>query len=279
MAEERGQAVDIDGYGRAMAEHREISRAARARPHSAPPTSHAAGRAASSSATSGRTSCTAIVALEVLGDGTFLAKLEQSPFYQRAAVRSATRASSSTTETGVRAELVEAHRIGDDQVLTSAAKGFAQATRARRRPVARPVSDDGEPHGDAPPARGAPRDPRRAREPGGLRRSSGQAPLRLHARPGADARRSGSEVEQRVNEKVFENLPVRAFVTTDRGGAHARRDDALRREVRRRRPRRRDRGLLARALRRHARALDRGDRTVRDPLRGLRRAGRAGSRR
>ena len=37
-------------------------------------------------------------------------------------------------------------------------------------------------------------------------------------------------------------------------------------------------GRLARALRRHARALDRGDRAVRDPLRGLGRLGRAADR-
>ena len=73
---------------------------------------------------------------------------------------------------------------------------------------------------------------------------------------------------------------MRAFVDADRGGAQARRDDALRREVRRRGARRRGPRLLARALRRHARALDRRDRAVRDPLRELgRRRARAGSRR
>ena len=75
-------------------------------------------------------------------------------------------------------------------------------------------------------------------------------------------------VEQIVNEKVFENLPVHDVRDADRRGAQARRDDALRREVRRRGARRRDPGLLARAVRRHARPLDRGDRAVRAPLRG-----------
>ena len=66
----------------------------------------------------------------------------------------------------------------------------------------------------------------------------------------------------------------------DRGGAQARRDDALRREVRRRGARGRDRRLLARALRRHARALDRRDRAVRDPRARARSArAPAGSRR
>ena len=69
-----------------------------------------------------------------------------------------------------------------------------------------------------------------------------------------------AEIEQRVNERIFANLPVRIFETpiaeARKLGAH----DALRREVRRRRPRRRHRRLVGRALRRHARALDGGDR-------------------
>ena len=52
--------------------------------------------------------------------------------------------------------------------------------------------------------------------------------------PQALTREERDEVEQRVNETVFENAPVRTFDDADRGGAQARRDDALRREVRRR---------------------------------------------
>ena len=73
-------------------------------------------------------------------------------------------------------------------------------------------------------------------------------------------------VQHLVNEKVFENLPVRTFVTPIEEARTPRRDDALRREVRRSRARRRDRRLLARALRRNARPIDGGDRPVRDPL-------------
>ena len=72
---------------------------------------------------------------------------------------------------------------------------------------------------------------------------------------GADVRGARAEVERhRQREGVRE--PAGAHVRdADRGGAQARRDDALRREVRRRGARDRDPGLLARALRRHARAL------------------------
>ena len=62
-----------------------------------------------------------------------------------------------------------------------------------------------------------------------------------------------------------------------RRGQAPRRDRAVRREVRRHRAHGRDRRrlLLARALRRHARALDRRDRAVQDPVGGLERLERA----
>ena len=53
--------------------------------------------------------------------------------------------------------------------------------RPRRRPVEGALSDDGQPHGDAPPAQGAPGGPRRPRAPGRVGGAPRQAPLRLHA--------------------------------------------------------------------------------------------------
>ena len=84
-----------------------------------------------------------------------------------------------------------------------------------------------------------------------------------------------AEVE-RARQRARLREPPRADLRdADRRGAQARRDDALRREVRRHRARRRHRRLVGRALRRHARPLDGGDRAVRDPLRELRRRRRA----
>ena len=67
------------------------------------------------------------------------------------------------------------------------------------------------------------------------------------------------DVEDRVNEWILANHPVRALTTTLDEARAPRRDGAVRREVRRRRAhgRGRRRLLLARAVRRHARALDR----------------------
>ena len=120
---------------------------------------------------------------------------------------------------------------------------------------------------------------RRPRQAGGLggaaRTSSASTSRTTAALTDGGARARSSEL---VNEQIFADSPVRAFETpideARKLGAH----DAVRREVRRRRARGRDRGLLARALRRHARTLDGRDRPVRDPLRGLGRLGRAADR-
>ena len=94
--------------------------------------------------------------------------------------------------------------------------------------------------------------------------TSGPDKLRFDFSHGAA--RSASEelrdVEDRVNEWIARNDPVRADHDDARRGQAARRDGAVRREVRRRRADGRDRRrrVLARAVRRHARALDRRDR-------------------
>ena len=80
-----------------------------------------------------------------------------------------------------------------------------------------------------------------------------------------------TEVERRVNERVFENLPVRIYETPIE---EARKLGAMMlfgEKYGDDRARRRHRRLVGRAVRRHARALDRRDRAVRDPQRELRR--------
>ena len=103
-----------------------------------------------------------------------------------AAARSPTPASSSSTRRRARARrCVEAlpvrRRPG---ARLRRATGFAAGDRVRaRRAVVGALPDDGEPHGDAPAARGAARGARRPRQAGGLGRAARQAALRLHARP------------------------------------------------------------------------------------------------
>ena len=87
----------------------------------------------------------------------------------------------------------------------------------------------------------------------------GQAALRLHARRAAERRGRCASSRTASTRWILANQPVRALTTTLDEARSARRDGAVRREVRRRRAdgRGRRRQLVARAVRRHARALDR----------------------
>ena len=284
LAGERGQVVDVDGYKLAMEGHREISRAGG---------ESALQRAAEFARVADFKTefvgyrktdvLTQIGALEAVGDGTFLAKLRESPFYP-AGGGQVTDAGwielddDPAAGGGTRAELVEAFRFGDDQALLFRGSGFAAGDRvkagvvwAARFPT---MANHTATHllhealrevlGEHVKQAGSAVRPDKLRFDFTLRSRAvrGRARARRADRERADLREpSGDHVRD-----------------ADRRGAQARRDDALRREVRRHRARRRGAGRLARALRRHARALDRRDRAVRDPLRGLRRLRRASHR-
>ena len=133
LAEERGQAVDVDGYGTEMERHREISRAGGEQGE--------AQRAAELSATAGfRTDfvgnakldvLTQLGALDDLGEGRFLAKLRESPFYPAGGGQVSDVGWLEHEGTGARAELEQAFRFEDDQVLLFRGEGFAAGDRVR----------------------------------------------------------------------------------------------------------------------------------------------------
>ena len=83
LARERGLAVDEDGFGRLMEEHREISRAGgeKSELQRAADFARDAGFETDFVGWEKTEVLTQIGALEELGDGTFLAKLRESPFY------------------------------------------------------------------------------------------------------------------------------------------------------------------------------------------------------
>ena len=98
-------------------------------------------------------------------------------------------------ETGARPTCVAALTASaTTRCSRSRATGFARGRRACGRVVAveRALPDDGEPHRDAPAARGAARGARRPRQAGRLGRAARQAALRLHAPAGARPPRSAS---------------------------------------------------------------------------------------
>ena len=134
LAEERGQPVDVDGYRGAMAAHREISRGGG---ESDVQRAAEFARGSDPSTFVGFHKLDAITELhayEDLGDGTFLAKLRESPFYPAGGGQ--------VTDLGwieldddpsVQAELVEAYRFEDDQVLLLRGTGFAAGARVKAR--------------------------------------------------------------------------------------------------------------------------------------------------
>ena len=132
LARERSIPVDEDGFQRLMAEHREISRAG---------TTGIGARAADFSVAAGfRTEfvghekmdvLTQIGALEQVDDDLFLAKLRESPFYAEGGGQVSDQGLLEHEETQAKAELREAIRLGDDQVLVFEGSGFAAGDRVR----------------------------------------------------------------------------------------------------------------------------------------------------
>jgi alanyl-tRNA synthetase len=133
LAEERGQAVDVDGYRAAMARHREISRAAgETNVQRAAEFATGAGFETTFVGYAKTEALTQVGALEELGDGTFLAKLRESPFYPAGGGQVTDQGwIERDDDPAVRAELVEAFRFDGDQALRFRGDGFAAGDRVR----------------------------------------------------------------------------------------------------------------------------------------------------
>jgi alanyl-tRNA synthetase len=214
LAREQGVAVDEEGFTRRMEEQRARSRAGIGR---------AEAEAAEFAARAGFATdfvgyeklevLTQIGALEELEPGLFLAKLRESPFYPEGGGQASDRGFLEHDESGARAELREAYRFEDDQVLLFEGTGFAAGDRVRavvpwsvRFPT---MANHTATHllhtalrevlGDHVRQAGS------AVRPDKLRFDFTQGqPLSPDER---------SKVERLVNERVFSNLPVRAFYT------------------------------------------------------------------
>jgi alanyl-tRNA synthetase len=126
LALERGIPVDEDDFRERMAEHREVSRGAGSRAAGVLP-----GPPAEFVGYEQTEVLTAIVALNDLGDGTFEAKLERSPFYPAGGGQVSDQGWIEHEETGARAELRDAVRVGDDQTLVFEGEGFAVGDRVK----------------------------------------------------------------------------------------------------------------------------------------------------
>ena len=135
LAEERGQAVDVDGYAAEMERHRDVSRASgQSELLRAADFARGADFATEFVGYTKTDVLTQIGALEELEDGLFLVKLRESPFYPAGGGQvSDTGTIELDDESGTVAELVEAYRLGDDQALLFRGSGFAAGDRVRAR--------------------------------------------------------------------------------------------------------------------------------------------------
>jgi alanyl-tRNA synthetase len=211
LAEERGLAVDEEQFSRLMAEQRARSRRGVAaetialRLDGTRPTEFVGYEQTDV--------LTAIVALADLGDGAFQAKLERSPFYPEGGGQVSDIGFIENEETGARAELLRAIRVGDDQVLDFKGEGFREGDRVRAVvpwSVRFPTMAN---HTATHLLHQALRDilGEHVRQAGSAVRPDKLRFDFTHPKALSDVERE--QVEHAVNEKVFQNHPVRAFVT------------------------------------------------------------------
>jgi alanyl-tRNA synthetase len=209
LAGDRGLAVDEEEFSRLMAEQRARSKTKAAEVAIAidgsRPTEFVGYEATEV--------LTAILAYQDLDDGTFQAKLERSPFYPEGGGQVSDLGFIENEETGARADLIRATRVGDDQVLTFQGAGFAEGDRVRAVvpwSVRFPTMAN---HTATHLLHQALRDVL-----GDQVRQAGSAvrPDKLRFDFTYDKALTPEErqrVERAVNEKIFQNLPVRTFVT------------------------------------------------------------------
>jgi alanyl-tRNA synthetase len=211
LAGERGLEVSEEEFTRLMEEQRERSRRGAAfdvdiRISPAAPRTEFVGYE--------RTDVlTAILAYEDLGDGTFQAKLEESPFYPEGGGQVSDAGYIEDEKTGARAELLKATRLENDQVLTFRGRGFSEGMRIRAVvpwSVRFPTMAN---HTATHVLHKALRDVlgEHVKQAGSAVRPD---KLRFDfTHPQALTAEERERVEESVNEIVFQNRPVRAFVT------------------------------------------------------------------
>jgi alanyl-tRNA synthetase len=210
LARERGLEVNDEEYTRLMEEHREISRQTSkvqvdVRFPNAVRTDFVGYE---------RTEVlTAITAYADLGEGLFQIKLEQSPFYPSGGGQVAD-TGVIEKDTGERAELVEALRLENDQELVFRGEGFAEGDRVKaivpwniRYPTQANHTATHVLHECLREVLGE-----HVKQAGSAVRPD---KLRFDfTHPQALSADERTDIERRVNERVFANLPVRIYETT-----------------------------------------------------------------
>jgi alanyl-tRNA synthetase len=214
LAQERGLGVNAEEFTYLMEEQRARSRAGAGRAElEAAELAKNAGFETEFVGYEKTDVLTQIGALEPLQDGLFLAKLRESPFYAEGGGQVTDQGYLEHEDTGARARLHEAHRIGDDQVLVFEGDGFATGDRVRAVVLWPARSPTMANHTATHLLHQALRDVLgdHVRQAGSSVRPDKLRFDFTHGQALTDEERG--RVERIVNEKVFENLPVRTFVT------------------------------------------------------------------
>jgi alanyl-tRNA synthetase len=214
LAQERGLGVNAEEFTYLMEEQRARSRAGAGRAElEAAELAKNAGFETEFVGYEKTDVLTQVGALEPLQDGLFLAKLRESPFYAEGGGQVTDQGYLEHEDTGARARLHEAHRIGDDQVLVFEGDGFATGDRVRAVVLWPARSPTMANHTATHLLHQALRDVLgdHVRQAGSSVRPDKLRFDFTHGQALTDEERG--RVERIVNEKVFENLPVRTFVT------------------------------------------------------------------
>jgi alanyl-tRNA synthetase len=211
LARDRGLGVNDEEFTRLMAEQRERSRSAASTAVDVRVDADVKTRFVGYEKTEVLTALASVVEVE---PGFFQAKLYESPFYSEGGGQVSDTGHIEHEDTGARAELRQAIRLeGDDQVLLFEGEGFAAGDRVRavvpwsvRFPTMANHTATHLLHKALQEVLGD-----HVRQAGSAVRPD---KLRFDfTHPQALTSEERHEVEGRVNEKVFENLPVHAFVT------------------------------------------------------------------
>jgi alanyl-tRNA synthetase len=213
LARERGLPVDEEGYERRMEGHREVSRAGGGKGEVQQAVEFAARAGFRSDFVGWEKTevLTQIGALEELEDGLFLAKLRESPFYPEGGGQ-VSDAGELEKDDGSRAVLRAAYRLEDDQALLFEGTGFAAGDRVKASVPWRVRFPTAANHTATHLLHEA------------LRKVLGEHVHQAGSAVRPDKLRfdftheqgltpdERDAVEQRVNEAVFENHPVRTFI-------------------------------------------------------------------
>ncbi len=211
LAREHGLGINAEEFTHFMEQQRERSRAAAARGAEVRVSSDVSTEFVGYEKTD---VLTAIAALEQLEDDLFQAKLFESPFYPAGGGQVTDAGYILNEQTGEQATLREAIRLeGEDQVLVFEGKGFSEGDRVRavvpwkvRFPTMANHTATHLLHKALQEVLGD-----HVRQAGSAVRPD---KLRFDFTHGAAlTTEERAEIERRVNEKIFENLPVHAFVT------------------------------------------------------------------